>query len=117
MIPAIDSGMKLLVVGRVDNMSFFRNLIASCWVQDQAQFVGLVEGDVGGFNAGADVVVLPSRSEVFAMTVLEGMAFGLPVVVSRECGIASLINNDNGEEGFVFKDQEQLTQLLGEIIA
>lgn len=37
----------------------------------------------------ASIFVLPSHGEVFPMTVLEAMSVGTPVIVSRDCGIAS----------------------------
>ncbi|MDF1577565.1 MAG: glycosyltransferase family 4 protein [Desulfobulbales bacterium] len=113
LIPAIAPGMRLLVLGRGDNLSFFHGLAAGLGMEDRVHFAGLIEGDVGGYYAAADVVVLPSRSEAFGMTVLEGMAAGLPVLVSRECGVAPLINT--GEDGFVFDDSEQLARFLAEL--
>lgn len=113
LIPAIAPGMKLLVLGKGDNLSFFHDLAGRYGLQEQVHFVGLVEGDVGGYYAAADVLVLPSRSEAFGMTVLEGMAAGLPVLVSRECGVSPLINT--GEDGFVFDDSEQLARFLVEL--
>ena len=43
--------------------------------------------------------VQPSLYEPFGMAVLEAMAFGRPVVVTRQCGISSLI--ESGHNGYV----------------
>ncbi len=39
----------------------------------------------------ADVVVMPSRTEGFGLVALEAISFGVPVLVSRECGIAKAL--------------------------
>ncbi|MDP2992712.1 MAG: glycosyltransferase family 4 protein, partial [Deltaproteobacteria bacterium] len=59
LIPAIGPGMRLLVVGRGENLPFYQNLAVQHGVVWQVDFVGLVEDDVGRYYAAADVVVLP----------------------------------------------------------
>ena len=49
--------------------------------------------------AACDVLVNPSLSEAFGMTVLEAMAAGLPVVVTRVGGMTDLVRD--GETGLV----------------
>ncbi|MEN6291092.1 MAG: glycosyltransferase, partial [Methanobacterium sp.] len=44
----------------------------------------------------ADVFVLPSRYETFPMTVLESSLCNTPVVVTQNCGIANIIENNLG---------------------
>ncbi len=107
---ALGPAMRLVVVGRGDNMPFFAKMIERAGLTDRVHFVGLVTGDVGAFYAGADVVVLPSRSEAFGMSALEAMSSGVPVAVSRECGISPLITD--GVEGFVFDSAEELRDIL-----
>jgi glycosyltransferase involved in cell wall biosynthesis len=43
--------------------------------------------------ARSHVFVLPSIGEVFPMTVLEAMAAGTPVVITRDCGIADMLES------------------------
>ena len=47
--------------------------------------------DVENYYAAADAVALPSLQEAFGNAVLEALASGLPVLVSREVGAAEII--------------------------
>ena len=113
LIPAIGPGMRLLVIGRGERMSHYRDLAVKCGVADRVHFVGHVE-DVRRYYAAADVFVLPSLFEGFGMTVLEAMACGLPVVSSGNTGAAGLI--ENGRNGFVFHDQDEVPGILQNLI-
>lgn len=65
-----------------------RKLTADLGVEDSVEFSGSVYGaDKDAILKRADAFILPSRSEGLPMSVLEAWAFGLPVVMTRECNL------------------------------
>ena len=83
----------------------------------RVRFLGF-RPDVPAILAAADVLVLPSRSEGFPNTLLEGMALGRPVAASTADGIPELVVA--GETGLLHAvdDEEAFTadvaRLLGD---
>ena len=109
LLPAISGHMKLVVVGRGEHIDQYRRQIDELGIGNRVIFKGLVE-DVRNYYAMADILVLPSVLEAFGMTVLEGMAAGIPVVASSTTGVAGLLRNN--ENGMVFDRYEELPGLL-----
>jgi glycosyltransferase involved in cell wall biosynthesis len=78
------------------------------------RFAGAHFGKELGFLYGlADILVVPSRRDPWALVVNEGMAAGLPVIVSRGCGSARTLVRE-GENGWTFEpgDAPGLAALL-----
>jgi UDP-glucose:(heptosyl)LPS alpha-1,3-glucosyltransferase len=50
------------------------------------------QDDIENYYAAADVVALPALQEAFGNVVMEGLASGLPVLVSRFVGAAEIIH-------------------------
>ena len=108
LVPLISPGMRLVVVGKGEKLGHYKSLARRSGTLERVYFEGHSH-DIRPYYAASDVVALPSRSEAFGMSVLEGMACGLPVVTSANAGIASLIHD--GKDGFVFRSVEELSKL------
>jgi glycosyltransferase involved in cell wall biosynthesis len=85
--------IEFLIAGRVQiSTSSVRE--APCNVK----FLGQVpRSDVGKFYQQGDIFVLPTISDGFAMTQLEALAHGLPVIVTPNCGQVV----EDGVTGFI----------------
>jgi glycosyltransferase involved in cell wall biosynthesis len=73
-----------------------------------ARFVG-GRLDPARFYAAADMFVLPTRLDMWGVTVLEAMACGVPAIVSGIAGVAAAVAN--GETGVVLPEPFQLGDL------
>ena len=73
--------------------------------------------DVPSLLAASQLLVLPSRSEGFPNTLLEGMALGLPVAASRADGIPELVAQ--GETGLLhaIDDRESFVDDVARLLA
>jgi glycosyltransferase involved in cell wall biosynthesis len=91
---------RLVVVGGDDPAPFVR-LAQAAGVADRIEFAGAVRDSAPYFRA-ADILVFPSRADVWASVVIEGMAAGLPVVTSTGSGAALAV--EDGETGFVLRE-------------
>ena len=76
--------------GLQDRISFFTNLNKARVMEEYAK---------------ADLYVIPSTGEPASITVIEGMAFSIPVISGSDNGTANYI--EEGKTGYVFKDCDQ----------
>ena len=80
-------------------------------------FIGQVPySHIPSLYAMADIQVLPSFSESFPLSILEGMSSGTPVIASRVGGIAEMI--EDGSDGILIPpgDINALVKALEELI-
>jgi glycosyltransferase involved in cell wall biosynthesis len=86
-------------------------------VASRVHFLGPIHGpDKWSLFASADVFALPSYSENFGNTILEAMAVGCPIVVTREVGSAKIVN-DSGCGVVVAGEPEELARSLHSILS
>jgi glycosyltransferase involved in cell wall biosynthesis len=79
---------------------------------DNVQFLGRIpRSQVHGFYEQSHLYVLPTLSDGFALTQLEAMAHGLPVVTTPNCGEVVT----NGIDGFIIPARDEVA--LAEAIA
>ena len=108
-------GGKLLFVSRTPDAAY-RSLAGGLGIGERVCFLGTT-GRVQEYYAAADALLLPTHYDSFGMVVTEAMASALPVVVSREAGVAELIQH--GENGLLlddFTDPEELAQKMRVLI-
>ena len=89
------SKLKLLVAGGGGGkMRQFERLAKRLELEKQVVFLGLVE-NVGELYAMADIYILPTLSDPYAMAPVEAMSCGVPVALSSSqyCGATEHIKN------------------------
>ena len=90
---------KLLVLGRGE-VRMYRKIAVERGVGDRVIFAGRRESQE--YYAAADVFLLPTQYEAFGLSILEAMATGLPVVVSRSAGASELLRD--GHDALLLDD-------------
>jgi UDP-glucose:(heptosyl)LPS alpha-1,3-glucosyltransferase len=83
----------LLVAGADPETNAYRALAARLGVAARVRFAGY-QPDPAPLYAAADLLALPAVQEAFGNVVLEALACGLPVAVSRGAGVAGLLRNE-----------------------
>ena len=94
------SGTRLLAVG-AGARPVFEALAGRLGVGDRVILAPHQKGIARWYRA-ADFLLFPTKYEPFGMVVLEAMACGLPVVVSRCAGAADLV--EDGASGLLIED-------------
>lgn len=90
--------LKLLLVGDGDMEEKYKNLARRMKIEDLVEFLGYRE-DIPQLLALSDVLVSTSRQEGLPVNVMEGMAVGLPLVVTDCRGNRDLV--EDGKNGFL----------------
>ncbi|MGF1635196.1 MAG: glycosyltransferase family 4 protein [Phycisphaerae bacterium] len=106
--------LRLLVVGGDDHRPF-RDLAKARRVHKFVTFAG-PQADTHAYYHASDLLVMPSRHDPFPLAVLEALAMGLPVVLSRQVGVSEII--DDGRHGYVvedWRDVKALAVALGQL--
>lgn len=97
------AGIYLLVVGEDAQRSRY-----SSWAEKQAKerivFAGR-QDEVENYYGAADLLALPALQEAFGNVVLEALASGLPVVVSRTVGAAEVLTGEL-KEGILTRPED-----------
>jgi glycosyltransferase involved in cell wall biosynthesis len=80
----------------------------------QVKWVGVIpRSEVGCYYENADLFILPTISDGYALTQLEALARGLPVMASKSCGAAVT----HGMNGWILDDLEPATIARAILIA
>jgi len=107
---------KLLVVGK-GSRKHYGNLAKQLQIQDRVVFTGSL-ACIEPYYLASDIFVMPSRTDTFGMAVLEAMAAGLPVIISRRVGARDLV--ETGVHGYILSDApkpEEIARVLIQLAA
>ncbi|MFC3492416.1 glycosyltransferase [Glycomyces rhizosphaerae] len=98
---AEDPGLQLTLAGEGGLRRELEALSAELGVDDAVAFLGAVDpGEIPGLMADHDLLVHTSRHETFGVVVVEALAAGTPVLVTRSGGsdqVLSGIEDDAGQ--------------------
>ncbi|MBX7255302.1 MAG: glycosyltransferase [Candidatus Hydrogenedentes bacterium] len=95
------SDATLLLVGSGNGEAGYREFCATHGITDRVRFEGFVaREELARYYAIADLLVLPSRSEIWGLVINEALACGLPVLATDVCGAAPDLLQD-GVNGYV----------------
>jgi len=93
-VVAVDPRVTFVIAGDGDLLASMIERTAAVGLARHVAFTGFLKGRaVDRAYAEADVFVLPSVSEPFGLTALEAAARGVPVILSRACGVAEVLTS------------------------
>ena len=101
-----------VVAGSGDLLPSVVEQAARLRIARRVRFTGFLGGaDVARAYASADVYVMPSVSEPFGISPLEAMSLGVPVIVSRNSGVAEVVRHA------IQVDPDDVEDLAGKILS
>jgi glycogen(starch) synthase len=89
-----DKNMRFVMAGSGDLMESTIRHAARLNISDRFHFTGFLKGpDIQQLFALSDVFVMPSISEPFGIVPLEAMQSNVPVVISKQSGVAEVLKH------------------------
>ena len=87
-------GVRFIMAGSGDMLPRMVRRVAQLRMGSRFHFTGFLRGsDVDRMYASSDLYVMPSVSEPFGIAPLEAMAYDVPVLISRQSGVAEVVRN------------------------
>ena len=84
---------RFVMAGSGDLMNHVVRRVAQLGIADRFHFTGFLKGgEVQRMFRLSDVYVMPSVSEPFGISPLEAMRSGVPVIISRQSGVAEVLD-------------------------
>lgn len=96
-VAAKSKRLRLLIVGAGSQNELMKRQAQQAGIDNRVEFVGRKDqSELQDYYDRIDVLLMPSRSEGFGLTALEGMARGCVPVVSRVGGLPEIVIPDCG---------------------
>jgi glycosyltransferase involved in cell wall biosynthesis len=88
------NNVRFVMAGSGDMMERMMRRAASLKITDRFHFTGFLKGkDVFTMLAMSDVYIMPSVSEPFGISPLEAMLSNVPVIISKQSGVAEILTH------------------------
>ena len=116
-VPSLDNGTGVYFVGGEPTQEHLNWCRENC--AENVHFVGFTKKDaLADYYKAADVLVLPTWSDVWGLVVNEAMSFGLPVITTDQC-VAGVELIRDGENGYIIpaKDRKALADSINRLFA
>jgi glycosyltransferase involved in cell wall biosynthesis len=121
LLKARDRSVRLLLAGSdrsfPDYANFLKSLAAQLGVTCEVTFAGKVaDEEIGDFYCACDAFVFPNENQTWGLAVLEAMACGRPVLVSRGAAVHEVLTD--GENSLLFppRNPEELAARIQELM-
>jgi glycosyltransferase involved in cell wall biosynthesis len=89
-----DRNIRFVMAGSGDMLNRMIKRVAQLGIADRFHFTGFLRGEaVNKMFALSDVFVMPSISEPFGIVPLEAMRINVPVVISKQSGVAEILKH------------------------
>ena len=103
--------VKLLIIGSGDE-ELYSQLAELKLVRERMTFVS-GKANIWEYYTASDIFVFPTIYEPFGLVIVEAMASGLPVIVSRSAGAADFITD--GVDGLLLREPSDVNDLAAKI--
>ena len=91
---------KLTIIGTGEDEQYLKNIS-----NENIIFKGSIKNEeIKNIYKENDIFILPSVSEPWGLVVEEALYFGLPVIVSQNCGAVELVENERN--GYIIKPDD-----------
>ncbi len=85
--------VRFVMAGSGDMMNHIVRRVAKLGIADRFHFTGFLKGDdVQKMFSMSDVYIMPSVSEPFGISPLEAMKSNVPVIISKQSGVAEVLD-------------------------
>jgi glycogen(starch) synthase len=103
--------VRFVIAGSGDQLPYVIRLTDELGIRDQVEFKGFLQGpEVDRAYEMADVYAMPSVSEPFGLTALEAARHGVPVILSKDSGVAEVLRR--GTLKVDFWDVEMMAKMI-----